>query len=105
MGTTPEQAAAKLADAGADVIGSNCGQGIEGFVSITRRLRTATDRPLWIKPNAGLPEVVDGRAFYRQTPEQFAQFVPGLIEAGASFVGGCCGTSPEFIAAIRHIQQ
>ena len=101
MGTTPEQAAAKLAEAGADVIGSNCGQGIEGFVKITRRLRAATDRPLWIKPNAGLPQVLDGKAVYTQTPEQFADFVPALIEAGAGFVGGCCGTSPEFIAAIK----
>jgi methionine synthase I (cobalamin-dependent) len=101
MGTTPEQTAAKLAEAGADVIGSNCGQGIDGFVKITRRLRAATDRPLWIKPNAGLPQAIDGKAVYTQTPEQFAGFVPALIEAGASFVGGCCGTSPEFIAAIR----
>jgi methionine synthase I (cobalamin-dependent) len=101
MGTTPEQAAAKLAEAGADVIGSNCGQGIEGFVKITRRLRAATDRPLWIKPNAGLPQVLDGKAVYTQTPEQFAACVPALIEAGAGFVGGCCGTSPEFIAAIK----
>jgi len=100
MGTTPEQAAAKLKEAGADVVGSNCGQGIAGFVQITKRLRAATDQPLWIKPNAGLPQVIDGKAAYTQTPEQFADFVPALIEAGASFVGGCCGTSPEFIAAI-----
>jgi len=101
MGTTPEQAAAKLAEAGADVIGSNCGQGIEGFVKIAQRLHSATDRPLWIKPNAGLPQAIDGKAVYTQTPEQFADFVPALIEAGAGFVGGCCGTSPEFIAAIK----
>jgi len=101
MGTTPEQAAAKLTEAGADVIGSNCGQGIEGFVKIARRLHAATDRPLWIKPNAGLPQLIDGKPVYRQTAAQFADFVPALIEAGASFVGGCCGTSPEFIAAIK----
>ena len=101
MGNTPEQAAAELAAAGAEVIGSNCGQGIEGFVPICRRLRAATDRPIWIKANAGLPEMVDGRTVYAQTPERFAESVPALVEAGASFVGGCCGTTPEFIRAIR----
>ncbi len=101
MGTTPEQAAQALTKAGADVIGANCGQGIAGFAAIGRRLRAATDRPLWLKPNAGLPTVVDGRAQYRTTPEEFAGYVPELLELGASFVGGCCGTRPEFIEAIR----
>lgn len=101
MGTTPEEAAQALAEAGADCIGSNCGQGIEGFLPICRRLHEATDRPIWIKANAGLPKVVDGETVYTQTPEGFADHVPGLIEAGASFVGGCCGTSPEFIQAVQ----
>ena len=101
MGTTPEQAARQLTEAGADCIGSNCGQGIEGFVAITRRLRAATDRPLWIKPNAGLPEVVGGKTVYAQTPQQFAAVVPALVKAGAAFVGCCCGTTPQFIAAVR----
>ncbi len=100
MGTTPEQAAEQLSAAGADVIGSNCGQGIAGFVEICRRLKSATDRPIWAKANAGLPEMVDGQTVYAQTPEQFAEHVPALVEAGAAFVGGCCGTSPEFIAAV-----
>ena len=101
MGTTPEQAAEELLAAGADCVGSNCGQGIDGFVEICRRLHAVTDRPVWIKPNAGLPELVDGQTLYRQTPQEFADFVPQLVEAGAGFVGGCCGTAPEFIAAIR----
>jgi 5-methyltetrahydrofolate--homocysteine methyltransferase len=100
MGTTPEQAAEQLTAAGADVIGSNCGQGIAGMVEVCRRLRAATDRPIWIKANAGLPELADGQAVYRQTPAEFAAHVPQLIEAGASFVGGCCGTTPEFIRAV-----
>ena len=100
MGVTPEQAAERLAEAGADVIGANCGQGIEGYVNICRRLRSATQLPIWIKPNAGLPELVDGVTVYRQTPEQFAAHVPDLLAAGASFVGGCCGTTPQFIRAI-----
>ena len=100
MGTTPEQAAQELAAAGADVIGANCGQGIGGFLPICQRLRAATDRPIWMKPNAGLPQLVEGRAVYVGTPEDFAGLVPGLIKAGANFVGGCCGTSPQFISAV-----
>jgi len=100
MGQTPEQAAEALTKAGADVIGANCGQGIAGFVNICRRLHSATDRPIWIKANAGLPTMVDGKAQYHVTPNEFAGFVPELVAAGAQFIGGCCGTSPGFIAAI-----
>jgi methionine synthase I (cobalamin-dependent) len=100
MGNTPEQAAAALTAAGADVIGANCGQGIAGFVAIAKRLRAASNRPIWIKPNAGLPRLVNGRAEYDMTPESFAGFVPALVAAGANFIGGCCGTTPAFICAI-----
>ena len=100
MGTTPEQAAAQLIEAGADVVGANCGRGIEGYVPICRRLRAVTDIPLWIKPNAGVPELVDGRTVYRTAPGTFAARTLDLITAGATFVGGCCGTNPEFIKAI-----
>jgi 5-methyltetrahydrofolate--homocysteine methyltransferase len=100
-GITPEQAAVELAAAGADVIGANCGVGIAGYVPICRRLRASTDRPIWIKPNAGLPEMVEGRVVYKITPQEFAAFVPALLEAGASFVGGCCGTGPEFVRAMK----
>lgn len=99
MGVTPEQAAAALAGAGADVIGANCGQGIAGFVALAGRLRASTDRPIWIKANAGLPELVEGQPIYRTTAAEFAGHVPVVLAAGASFVGGCCGTSPEFIRA------
>jgi len=101
MGTTPEEAARVLTEAGADCVGSNCGQGIESVVAICRRLEAATDRPIWIKANAGLPDVVDGQTVWTQTPDEFASHVPALVEAGASFIGGCCGTSPEFIKAVK----
>lgn len=100
MGTTPEQVARELSAAGADIVGANCGQGIAGYASICRRLRASTDRPLWIKPNAGTPEMVEGKVVYTTTPEEFAGYASGLVEAGASFLGGCCGTSPEFIRAL-----
>jgi methionine synthase I (cobalamin-dependent) len=99
-GATPEQAAGALAEAGADVIGANCGRGIADFVAICRRLRAATGLPLWMKANAGLPELAGGRTVYRTTPAEFVKHVPALLEAGASFIGGCCGTSPDFIRAI-----
>jgi 5-methyltetrahydrofolate--homocysteine methyltransferase len=101
MGTTPEEAATALTEAGADVIGANCGQGIAGFPGICRRLHQATTRPIWIKANAGLPEMIEGRVVYRTSPEAFAGHLPALIEAGARFIGGCCGTGPEFIRALR----
>ncbi len=100
MGATPEQVAAELSTAGADVIGANCGQGIEGYVEICRRLQAATERPLWIKPNAGLPQLAGGQPVYKTTPEEFASHIPSLIDAGADFIGGCCGTTPAFIRAI-----
>ena len=100
MGSTPEQAAEELTAAGADIIGANCGLGIAGYIPVCQRLHAATDRPIWIKPNAGLPEIVEGKVVYRTTPEAFAAFVPAMIQAGASFIGGCCGTGPEFIWAI-----
>ena len=101
MGTTPEEAAELMCKAGADVIGSNCGQGIEGFIGLCRRLKSACDKPIWIKANAGLPELVNGEAVYTTTPQQFAQHIGALVNAGASFVGGCCGTNPDFIRAVR----
>ena len=103
MGATPELAAKKLTAAGADVIGANCGQGVAGFFPICRRLRAATDRPIWIKANAGLPTLLDGRATYSAKPEEFADYAAGLVKLGANFVGGCCGTRPDFIRAISQL--
>jgi len=94
-----------LTAAGADVIGANCGQGISGFVKICERLHASTPRPIWIKANAGLPEMVEGRVVYRTRPEEFAGYVPALVEAGASFIGGCCGTSPDFIRLVKQALQ
>ncbi len=102
MGVTPEQAASALAAAGADVIGANCGNGAAGFLPICERLRAATPLPVWIKPNAGVPKLVEGRAVYtdRPTPVEFAALGGHLVTAGADFIGGCCGTGPAFIRAL-----
>jgi methionine synthase I (cobalamin-dependent) len=101
MGTTPEQAARALADAGADAVGANCGRGIAGYIEICRRMKGATTLPIWIKANAGMPELVDSKPVYRDTPEEFAAHVPALVASGASFIGGCCGTRPDFIRAVK----
>jgi 5-methyltetrahydrofolate--homocysteine methyltransferase len=101
MGTTPEQAAVAAVEEGADAIGANCGAGPESFAGIARRFRQAAPGlAVWIKPNAGLPVIEVGKAVYTMTPEVFVTYLPGLIEAGASFVGGCCGTSPDFVRAL-----
>ncbi len=99
-GIAPEKAAKSLTEAGADGIGANCGNGVEGYIPICRRLRAATDLPLWVKPNAGLPRLQERRISYGVSPAQFAAKVLDLLEAGANLVGGCCGTSPKFIEAI-----
>jgi len=101
MGNTPEQAVEALTLAGADAIGANCGQGIEGFIVICTRMRAATALPLWMKPNAGLPELEAGEVIYKTTPKDFSRYIPDLVKAGASFIGGCCGTDQHYIVEIR----
>ncbi len=100
MGVTPTQAAQALGEAGADVIGANCGAGIEMAAPICAALDAATDLPVWIKANAGMPELIGREVVYQMTPAQFAGYAEGVVEAGADFIGGCCGTTPEFIATL-----
>jgi methionine synthase I (cobalamin-dependent) len=105
MGATPEQAAVAMADLGVDAVGATCGAGPELFPTLCRRLKDSSGLPVWIKPNAGLPSLSGGRAVYTMDPESFASYLPALVEAGASFVGGCCGTSPEFIRALVKVAR
>jgi methionine synthase I (cobalamin-dependent) len=99
MGVSPEQAARELTAAGADAIGSNCGNGIAELIPITRQLRAATTLPLWVKPNAGIPELVAGKPVWKTSPSEFARQTAALRDAGATFIGGCCGTTPEHVRA------
>ncbi len=101
MGDTPEACVESALAAGASVVGANCGTGIDAYVPLAVRLRSLTSAPLWIKANAGLPEIVDGRTVYRMAPQDYCSHVPALLDAGVNVVGGCCGTSPEFIALVR----
>ncbi len=100
MGVKPADLARAAEETGAAAVGANCGAGPEHLAKIAALLRQASDLPVWIKPNAGVPELRDGQTVFPLGPEEFARFVPGLIEAGANFVGGCCGTTPEHVRAI-----
>ena len=100
MGATPEAVAAAMVEAGADAVGANCGVGVEHAARICRRLRAACDVPIWIKPNAGLPKMEGTAIRYGTSAEFFASHYAALREAGASFLGGCCGSTPDFIRAL-----
>jgi methionine synthase I (cobalamin-dependent) len=100
MGATPEAVAAAMVEAGADAVGANCGIGMEYVAPICRRLRAACNLPIWIKPNAGLPKMGGPAIRYDTSPEFFASHYVALRDAGASFLGGCCGSTPDFIRAL-----
>jgi len=100
MGVTPEEAVDALSVSGADIVGCNCGIGIDNYIIVTGKMRAVSDKPIWVKANAGMPVIEEGRVTYRMTPEEFAAKTRQLVEAGANIVGGCCGTSPQFISAL-----
>ena len=102
MGNTPGDLARTAVEYGADAVGANCGVGPDNYVKVAELLRAATRLPIWIKPNAGLPEIArDGQTVFPMGPDEFASYVPKLIAAGANFIGGCCGTTPDHIRALR----
>jgi 5-methyltetrahydrofolate--homocysteine methyltransferase len=102
MGVTVERAAEELAAAGADVIGSNCGNGSDNMVKIAQEFRKHTKLPILIQSNAGLPVIENGEVVYLETPEYMAERARQMIELGVSIIGGCCGTTPEHIRAVRN---
>jgi 5-methyltetrahydrofolate--homocysteine methyltransferase len=101
MGDTVEKAAHALEESGADLIGSNCGNGIEDMVRIARKFRIHTTLPVVIQSNAGLPVIKGDGVVYPETPEFMAEKALELIDAGVSIIGGCCGTTPAHIRAIK----
>jgi 5-methyltetrahydrofolate--homocysteine methyltransferase len=101
MGVTVEKACRELAAAGADLVGSNCGNGSLQMVAIAKEFRKSTALPLLIQANAGVPELRAGQVYYPETPEFMAAMVPDLITAGAAVIGGCCGTTPDHTRAMR----
>ncbi len=102
LGDRPTQAARRLAGYGADVIGANCSSGPAQLLRILRQMRRAVpEAHFCVMPNAGWPERVSGRIMYPATADYFGDYARAFCEAGASIIGGCCGTTPEHIAAMR----
>jgi 5-methyltetrahydrofolate--homocysteine methyltransferase len=101
MGVSPEEMAGAVREAGADIIGANCGNGMERMIEIVTALRTAAPEvPLLVHANAGMPQISEGKTVFPEGPGQMARWVPALIDAGACIIGGCCGTTPDHIRAI-----
>ena len=100
MGITPEAAVHAMEDAGAHVVGSNCGNGIDNMLDIARRMRGETDGFLLIHSNAGIPAMRGGEIVYPESPEYMAERFRELADLGVNIIGGCCGTGPEHIRAL-----
>jgi len=103
MGISPAEAAIACVEAGADIIGTNCGNGLKNMIKIVEQMRKiAADIPILVHANAGLPEIRNGETVYPETPEQMKALIPEVIRAGASIIGGCCGTTPDHIEIIKN---
>lgn len=101
MGNKISEVCAKLEEAGANVIGSNCGNGTKNMITIAKEFIANSQLPIIIQSNAGIPTIIDDQVIYQETPEEFADFTKILLELGVSIIGGCCGTTPNHIRAIR----
>ncbi|MEE8434287.1 MAG: homocysteine S-methyltransferase family protein [bacterium] len=100
MGVTPTQAVAGLRDAGADVVGTNCGSGIVDVIAVFREMREADDGHLLVQSNAGIPIFQGGELVYPDSPEIMAEHYQTLLKEGVAIVGGCCGTGPGHIRSL-----
>lgn len=104
MGVTPAEMVEQMLDAGATIIGANCGNGMKNMISITEEIRKVNANvPLLIHANAGNPVYQNGETRFLETPEQMSGLVNQLVKAGANIIGGCCGTTPEHIRQMRQI--
>ncbi|MCK5457216.1 MAG: homocysteine S-methyltransferase family protein, partial [Melioribacteraceae bacterium] len=104
MGVSPSIMISEMKNLGVDIIGSNCGNGIDGMIGFTKIIREIdANIPILIHANAGMPQYKDGKTVFPETPEQVADKIPDLIKAGANIIGGCCGTTPEHIKKISGI--
>ncbi len=93
----------RLNDAGADILGANCGNGVEVVLRAVQEMRPLTNRPLMAQPNAGLPEIKDSLIVYPETPESFEEKMKKVLAVGIGILGGCCGSGPEHIHHLRHL--
>ena len=102
MGVSPAQALEAAVDAGADIVGTNCGNGLERMIDIVQEMRAANGSiPILVHANAGLPQNINGVDVFPDSPEDMASWAGKLVQAGANIIGGCCGTTPAHIRAIK----
>ena len=101
LGTSPEAAAITLEAVGADIVGSNCGLGVDGIYEILAAMRKVTNLPLISQANAGLPQLQDGRTVFPGTPAEMVAYHERMLDLGVRIIGGCCGTTPAHIAAMQ----
>jgi 5-methyltetrahydrofolate--homocysteine methyltransferase len=101
MGASPEELVNVAKAEGAHIVGSNCGNGVAGMIGIVKDIRGCDPViPIMIQANAGIPELIDGKTVFRESPQHMASYVDELVKAGANIIGGCCGTTPEHIEAM-----
>ncbi len=104
MGASPTDMMQELIPEGVDIIGANCGNGIEGMIEIVKEIRLCNaEIPVLVHANAGMPVYHDGNTLFPESPEQTASFVKAIIDAGVNIIGGCCGTTPEHIRQIAKV--
>lgn len=104
-GTDPQTAAITLEAMGADVIGANCSLGPAQLLTVVEKLAEVTSLPISIQPNAGMPQLIDGETVFPMSAEEMGTWVPKLIAAGAKYLGGCCGTTPAHIKALKEVAE
>lgn len=104
MGVSPAQMVEAVLQAGADVIGTNCGNGMKDMAEIVREIRKVeAEKPILVHANAGKPHLVEGKTIFPESPSEMASYVPSVIESGANIVGGCCGTNAQHIRKIAEV--
>ena len=101
MGTTPEKAVHDLREAGADVVGANCGNGIDRMIDLAEKMRAVDDGLMLVHSNAGIPDMKEGQIIYNEGPDYMADRFKRLADLGVNILGGCCGTGPDHIRALR----
>lgn len=102
MGVSPAEMAKTLINAGVDVIGTNCGNGFDGMIEISKEIRNEfPDIPLLVQANAGMPQLIDGENVFPESHEEMASKIPFLIDLGVNIIGGCCGTTPAYISEFK----
>ena len=102
-GVDAAMAVERLSAAGADVIGANCGNGVEIVIEVIRQMRSLTPLPLLAQPNAGIPEIIDNQIVYKETPQSMSKKLREILDIGVNILGGCCGTTPKHIRMFRKL--